>query len=254
MDRAQLPFGTDLRDGAYHPADEVDLVNRLVDQRTAPFALPGTFSRPRIVLLGSMSLDVAIALEDTSQAPVSNRLGNEHARIVEPSLANYIEQHSPLLRDANHLTGSFHGSSNGLLHLNVLARLRAETDRLLPKVGISADVHDIDVRQPAEFRIRRYKFRSVLGCEPAAGFFRPIAADDVETKILTSLRVQVRNGARSNDSDSHGTLRWQWILRLLRCYGLLRNKEDFEDVHLTTLLDGKKLSPNAVNSRRSGCG
>ena len=64
MNCAQLPVRTYLLHRAGKPADQVNLVNGLIDERAAPFAGPRAFAGAGIVLRGTVPLDVAVAFEE----------------------------------------------------------------------------------------------------------------------------------------------------------------------------------------------
>src|ERR1019366_3901687 len=77
---------------AGQPAQDIDLVNRLVDQRAAPFGLPTALDRPRVVFRRPVPLHVTIAFEQLAQASGGDGPPQELAGVVETVLANHTQR------------------------------------------------------------------------------------------------------------------------------------------------------------------
>ncbi len=109
-----------------------------------------------------------------------------------------------LARGLDHLARGFEICGDGLLYLDVLARLRANPQRLHAEVGKGAHVHVIHVRMPANILVRIDELGAVLAGETAAGFHVDVRANrQPVTDIPVCLRVLMRDGARADHADSH---------------------------------------------------
>src|SRR5262249_35917107 len=89
---AELPDAEDFLHGAGEPADDIDAVDRLVDERAAAFGLPASFDRARVGFGGAVPLDITICLQKLAYAAAGDRCGEEETRVIGAVLAPYVEQ------------------------------------------------------------------------------------------------------------------------------------------------------------------
>src|SRR5579864_7135236 len=125
-------------------------MDRLIDERAATFGIPTAFDRPRIIRSSAIPLYVGIGLQDLAKAAGWNGALQELNGIVEAMLAYDAEQDAGAFRDLEHFTRGFEIGRNGLLHLDVFARLGADLKRLKTEIGERADIDVVDARVSAE--------------------------------------------------------------------------------------------------------
>src|SRR5271157_945908 len=204
VERAKLPHAVQLGYGPGQPAQDIDLVNGLVHERAAALGLPASLDGARIVFRRAVPLHVAIAFQQLAQPAARNRLGEKQAGIVETVLAHHPQQDVAAARGLDHAARGFEIGRDRLLHLHVLARLRADLDGLQTEVGERAHIHVIDLRMAAHRLIGGHELAAVLAGELAARGFEDVRADrQFEADILVDLRVLVRDRAGANHSNSH---------------------------------------------------
>src|SRR6185369_10370508 len=114
---AELPVAKQLAHRPGEPAQDVELVNGLIDQRATPFRLPASLDGPRIISGRAVPLDVAVALQQLAQAPCGECLREELAGVVEAMLAHNAKHDLPLTRHFDHPAGGFETGRDGLLYL-----------------------------------------------------------------------------------------------------------------------------------------
>src|ERR1022692_5164010 len=100
---AKLPDRIQLAHRAGQPAQDIDLVNRLVDQRAAALGLPTTLDRPRVVFRRPVPLYVTIAFEQLAQASGGDGPPQELAGIVKTVLADHAQPDARTARRFHHL-------------------------------------------------------------------------------------------------------------------------------------------------------
>ena len=205
VQRAQLPDAEKFLHRPGQPAQNIDAVDRLVDQRAAAFGLPAALDRPRIILRRAIPLDVAIGLQQFAQPSAGDRLRQEQAGIVEAMLAHHAQHDAGLARRLHHLARGLQVRRNRLLHLHVLPGLGADRDRLHAEIRKRADVHVVHLRVAAHLFVSGDEFGAVLlGETPAARLEDVRAHGQLKPDIFIGLGVLVRNRARADHSDSHG--------------------------------------------------
>src|SRR5262249_2775322 len=91
VQRAQLPGAVEFADGAGETAQDVDLVDGLVDERASALGLPAAFEGARVVGRGAVPLDVAIGLQQFAEPAGGDGLRQEDRGIVEAVLADHAE-------------------------------------------------------------------------------------------------------------------------------------------------------------------
>src|SRR5579872_1233796 len=125
-------------------------------------------------------------------------------------LAHYAEGDAALTRGFDHGARGFDGGGYGLLHLDVLAGLRADLDGLQAEIGESAHVDVIDFGVAADLFVGLDEFGAVLIGELPAGGLEDIRADGYfVSDVAVSFGMLVRDRAGSDHSYSH----WGWLLR-----------------------------------------
>ena len=73
VQRAKLPDAEKLLNRAGEPAQNIDLVDGLVDESPAAFGGPASFDGPRVISGRTIPLHVAIALQEFAQATLRRR-------------------------------------------------------------------------------------------------------------------------------------------------------------------------------------
>src|SRR5579884_1704842 len=149
MQRAELPIPEQLRNSADEIQQHVDLVNRRVDERAAAFRFPTAFDRTRVVSRRAIPLHIGIGLQNFSEPAGRNGAFEELDRIVEAMLADDVEFDSSPVGYVDHFARCFQIGRDGLLYLDVLARIGADLQRLQPKIREGTHVDIIDVRMAA---------------------------------------------------------------------------------------------------------
>ena len=205
MPRAQLPDTEEFLHRTGQPSQDIDTVDRLVDQRAAAFGLPASLDRPRIIFGRAIPFDVAIGLQQFAQPPAGDRLRQEQARIVEAVLADHAQHDAGLARGLHHLPRGRQVRRNRLLHLHVLAGLRADRDRLHAEIRKRADIHVVHFRVPADLFVSGDELAPYWSAKsPSAGLENIRAHGQLKPDIFVGLGVLVRDRARADHSDSHG--------------------------------------------------
>ena len=144
-------------------------MNRLVDQRATALGLPTALDRPRVIFGRPVPLHVTIALQQFAQASSRDGPPQELAGIVKTMLADHPQPDARAARRFHHLARGPQICRDRLLHLDMLARLRANLQRLHAKIGKRADIHVVDPRVPANCLIRFHELRAVLPREAPPG-------------------------------------------------------------------------------------
>src|SRR4029077_17973409 len=80
------------------PAQNIQLVDGLVDQRSPSFGRPASLDRPRIIRRRAIPLHVAVALQELPQTALRNGSCQKLAGIVETMLAHYAQLDARLPR------------------------------------------------------------------------------------------------------------------------------------------------------------
>src|SRR5580765_2806120 len=118
MRRGELPGTEDFFDRPGEPAQQIHLMNRLIDQRAAAFGRPAAFERPRVVLVGSEPLYVRVGLQQPAQAARANRRREKAGRLVESMLAHDTEADTATRGGVDHLPCGRERRRDWLLDLN----------------------------------------------------------------------------------------------------------------------------------------
>ena len=190
---------------AGQPAQQVDLVDGLVDQRAAAFGLPASLNRPRIIFGRAVPLHVAVALEQLAQAAGGEGLGEEQAGVIEAVLADHAQQDAGARARSRSCGARFRDWSK-----SVSAPARAcrsgRRSRPAPCGNPETCKRPRNPRRdggtPLHMRARIPRRARPRTCAPAAswmiGAHRQLVSD-----VPVSPRVHVRNCARADHSDSH---------------------------------------------------
>ena len=204
MRRAQLPLAEHRRDRTGQPAQNVDLVDRLVDQGASALGLPTPLDGSRIVFGRAVPLHVTVALEQFAQAACRHRTRQEQAGVVEPVLAHHAQEDAPAVRRLDHAARGFQVGRNGLLHLHVLPGLGTDFDGFHAEIRERAYVHIVHVGVAAHLFVGADELRAVLVGELASRRFVDVRAHrQLVSDVFVGPRVHVRNGAGADHSDSH---------------------------------------------------
>ena len=174
----ELPASEDLADRAAEPSQQIHLVDRLVDQRSATFGAPAALDRTRIVVVRPVPLHVGIELQRRAEPPGVERGFQKPARLVEPMLADDAEQDAGAARRVDHLPRGVECRRHRLLHLNMLAATPRMLRRLEPEVRQRADVDVVDRGMTADVFVAGADLAAMFGREPARGVGNDIGADD----------------------------------------------------------------------------
>ena len=153
VQRAQLPVAEQLLHGPGQPAQNIDLVDRLVDQRAAAFGCPASLDRAGVIFGATGTTSRSVGLQDLAQPAVGDGFLQELAGIVEAVLADDAQQDAGLARGLDHLARGFEVGRDRLLHLDVLLGFRADLDRLQAEVRERADIDVVDLGVAADFLV-----------------------------------------------------------------------------------------------------
>src|SRR5579883_2860043 len=204
--RAQLPGAEQLVHRPGQPAQDIDLVDRLIDQRAAALRLPTALDGPRIIFGRTEPLHIGVALQELAEPSGGDGALEEQRGIVEPVLAHHAQQDAAAPGGLDHLPRGFEVGRDRLLHLHVLAGLGADCDGLKAEVREGADVDVVHLGVAADLLEGADEFAAVLIREPPAACFENIGADrQLESDVAIHLGVLVRDRARADHSDSHGS-------------------------------------------------
>src|SRR5215831_11525506 len=95
MRGAKLPESEHLAHRAAEPAEQVHLMNRLIDKRSTTFGAPAALHRSSVILGRPIPFDVGVELQRDAH-PASSDCGfQEPARFIEPMLTDDAEQNVP---------------------------------------------------------------------------------------------------------------------------------------------------------------
>src|SRR5579883_1903704 len=204
--RAQLPGAEQLVHRPGQPAQDIDLVDRLIDQRAAALRLPTALDGPRIIFGRTEPLHIGVALQELAEPSGGDGALEEQRGIVEPVLAHHAQQDAAAPGGLDHLPRGFEVGRDRLLHLHVLAGFGADCDGLKAEVREGADVDVVHLGVAADLLEGADEFAAVLIREPPAACFENIGADrQLESDVAIHLGVLVRDRARADHSDSHGS-------------------------------------------------
>ncbi len=207
MQRAQLPITEQLLHRTGQPAQNIELVDGLVDERASPFGGPASLDGTRIVGRGTVPFHVAIALQQLAQATAGDGLEQKLAGIIEAMLAHHAQHDAAFAGCLDHGARGFHCGRDRLLHLHVLLRFGADLKRLEPEVGERADVHIIDLGMAADLLVAIHELETVLLGELAAGGLINVRTHrQLVPDVPVRLGVLVRNRARPDHSYSQRCL------------------------------------------------
>lgn len=150
-----------------------------------------------------MPLDVGVTLKQRTKTSRPNGSGEETAGFVEAMLAHDAQQDASAAGGLDHLPGGFQVRRDGLLHLDMLAGLGGEPDRLEPEVGKCANINEIHFRMAADFFAGADELNAVPIREGAARGFTGVRTDaQIVANALVSAGMQVRDSTRTDQSNS----------------------------------------------------
>src|ERR1700722_6751382 len=205
MQRAELPLAINSLHAPDQPQQNIHLMHRLIDQRTAAFHLPATFDGPRIIFRRPEPFHIRIGLKNFSEPVFADRAFQETAGIVKAMLAHHAQQNTAPRGRHHHRFRSVQICRDGLLHLHVLLRDSAQLNRLQPKIRKRANIHEIDMRMTAHVLPRRHRLASVLRAKLLRPPRRHIARRrDLISDIGIRLRVLMRYRTRTDHPHPQG--------------------------------------------------
>ena len=200
-----MPDAEEFLDGAGEPAQDIDAVYGLIDQRPAAFGLPTALNGARVILGRAIPLDVAIGLQQCAETSAGHGPGQKQAGVVEAVLAHHAQDNAALARGLHHQAGCLQSRGDGFLHLHVLATFGAGGDRLHAEIREGADVDVVHFVVAAHLFISGDELAAVLFGETSSARLEDVRAHgQLEPDIFIGLGVLVRDRTRANHSDSHG--------------------------------------------------
>ena len=91
MPSAGFPHSENRSDRAHQVLQDINLMNRLVDERASAFDFPTALNGPRIILIASEPFHVRVSLKQLAQTPRAQSALQEYGGIIKAVLANDAE-------------------------------------------------------------------------------------------------------------------------------------------------------------------
>jgi peptidyl-prolyl cis-trans isomerase SurA len=247
VQRAELPHAVQVLDGPGQPAEDVDLVDGLIDECAAAFDGPAALDGTAVVFGGTKPFDVGVALEQAAEASGVDGALQEHGGVVKAMLADDAEHDSGGAGDLDHPARGGEVGGDGLLHLDMLAGFGADEEGLEAEIREGADIDVIDVGVAADFLEGGDENATMKGGKiRAAGRIDVRAGGYLKADVPVRLGVFVGNGSRSNDAYSH-EVGFLWLL--------LKGKAHYnEDSSMTNLRAAATAAIISSCILFSGCG
>ncbi len=133
-------------DGTGDVAEQIHLVNGLVDDRPSALDVPTAFARARVVRRFPVPFHVGVRLEQFAQPAFSHRFLEEDRAVREPFLTDDCEGDARLATLLDNSHAGFRGRCERLLHQQVLPPARSGAGQLIVRVRVCAEDDQLDGR------------------------------------------------------------------------------------------------------------